>query len=156
MNFVRACTRPLLLAALALPVAGCGGCQGQVTVEWPDPDDEANREWCGQIYLMFQGPGVVASAVGAAAAPNGWGGLSALGTEMARRKLAEREFDEPDNLAAIAGAVGAGAPPGGRGGLSVLGTIAIRGDRVEHLGKHWHLPSLFEAQANRPTDRAVR
>ncbi len=103
-------------------------------------------ELVGQVYLGFGGPQVVASAVGAAAPPGGWGGLSALCTEMAWRELAERQPDRPDNLAAIAGAVGAAAPPGGWGGLFLLGAMAAQGDRGELLGKHWHLPPLFDVQ----------
>lgn len=143
MKRARACTRLLLFAVLGLPAAGCGGCQ----VTFPDNYwDSAIREIVTKATWQQMGPTVVASAVGTAALPGGWGGLSALCTEMAWREWLEWLFNDPCDPASAASVVGAAAPPNGWGGFSMLGSAVARGDWRVPSGQPIQLTSLFGVQ----------
>ncbi len=143
MRSALAFARYPLLAVLALPAAGCGGCT--FISETPDWEDVA-QEFQEQLALQVIGPIVLTSGVGAAAPPGGGSGLSAIEMELAWRSRLGQQAEPPCDPAAAASAVGAAAAPGACGGLSAVGALVGRGAQCGALRKPLRLPSLFEVQ----------
>jgi hypothetical protein len=136
-------TRYLLMAVLALPAAGCGGCT--VTDETPDWEDWG-QEFRNQLYLQWLGPAALTSAVGAAAPPGRMGGLNAIAMELAWRSCLQPPAEVSADAASVASVVGAAAPAGACGGLPAASALLSRDAQREALVKRLRAPSLFEVR----------
>jgi hypothetical protein len=147
MQPVRKYARLVCLAVLVLPMAGCRGC---ITWGTKAEMDKTMRLLFGQVYLEGLGPVVVTSAVGIAAPPGGWGGLSIVSTETAWRewfrKAISRSIHDRDYTANFASLVAGAAAPGGCGGLSTLATVAGQEQLADRYWNDVPSPSLFEAR----------
>jgi hypothetical protein len=99
------------------------------------------------IYLYIVGPGVLASAVGTAASPGGWGGFSVFTTEIAWRAFIQtamnQQANESRHAANAASMIGMAAVPGA---LSSLATAVAHEAHAEQFPIVQPLPSLFEIQ----------
>jgi|ERR1051326_5224278 hypothetical protein len=152
MKASSALPRYLIMAALALPAAGCNGCTVivQVSIQMPNLDG-LGEELLNAMYLDFFGPEAVTSMVGTAASPVG-GPLNVLATEAAWRSWCESAFEgrfDTCNAADVASAVGIAAGSGPFGALTTTRVLAVE------KSPHWtqqqpvHLRSLFRSTAPR-------
>lgn len=103
-----------------------------------------------QAYLRAIGPRVIATGVGMAAPPGGFGAVSVLSAEAAWREVwwraVNRLFNERQETATAnaAGVIGVAAALGGCGGLSVLATAVAQDAHAEQFPTMPRPPSLFE------------
>ncbi len=146
MRTTLACGRCILVAAVLLPLGGCGGCGLTVTTKgpkWEAAIQQIQRQVLREIYFHQTGPIVVASAVGSTASSNGYSPLSALATEAAWRAMLETELNRPHDAAAGASLVARFAAPDW-GAVYALGTFGNLSEHGQIFGRQ-HLPTILGA-----------
>jgi hypothetical protein len=131
--------RCAVLAAVALSLTGCRGCVIDLAAV-----DALTRTFHEQIYLYGVGPTIIAGAIGTAATPGGWGGVSVMSTELAWREWfwtgTNRLANEPRNAGSV---IGMAAMPGG---LYSVATAVGLDAHVVQFPTVQALPCLFEIQ----------